>query len=104
MKPKIVVPEAEVAGFCGRWKISELALFGSVLRGDFGPNSDIDVLVTFAEDSNWSLFDQLEMEEELGALVGRKVDFVERRTIEQSKNWIRRRSILETAQPYYVAR
>ncbi len=79
-----------------------MALFGSVLREDFRSDSDVDVLATFAPDARWSLFDRVDMEEELSALVGRKVDLVSRRAIEQSANWIRRKAILETAEPYYV--
>ena len=102
-RPRIAIPDAALAGFCRRWKISKLAFFGSVLRADFGPESDVDVLATFVVDANWSLFDHLHMEEELARLLGRKVD-VDRRVIEKSANWIRRRAILESAQPYYVAR
>jgi len=53
--PKLVVPIDRIAEFCRRWKITELALFGSVLRDDFRPDSDVDVLVTFAPDAPWSL-------------------------------------------------
>ncbi len=103
-RPRIAIPDKALAAFCRRWKISELAFFGSVLRADFGPESDVDVLATFVVDANWSLFDHLHMEEELAQLLGRKVDIVDRRVIEKSENWIRRRAILESAQPYYVAR
>jgi uncharacterized protein len=81
-----------------------LALFGSVLRGDFRPESDVDVLVTFAADANWSIFDLMRMEEQLSTFLGRKADLVERRAVEQSENYIRRRHILSTAEPVYVAR
>lgn len=90
--------------FCRKWKVAELALFGSVLRPDFGPESDVDVLVSFAPDAEWSIFDLMEMEEELSAIFGRKVDLVERRAVERSENYIRRRQILSTAEPVYVAR
>ncbi len=102
--PRIAIPDEALAAFCRRWKIGELAFFGSVLRADFGPKSDVDVLATFGVDANWSLFDHLHMEEELARLLGRNVDIVDRRVIEKSANWIRRRAILESAQPYYVAR
>ena len=102
---RIAIPDEALAAFCRRWKIGELAFFGSVLRADFGPKSDVDVLATFGVEANWSLFDHLHMEEELARLLGRKVDIVDRRVIEKSENWIRRRAILESAQPpYYVAR
>ena len=80
------------------------AFFGSVLRDDFRPDSDVDVLVTFAPGVEWSLFDHIAMEEELSALLGRKVDLISRRAIERSSNWIRRKAILETAEPFYAAR
>ena len=102
-KPRITIPRKKLAGFCHRWKISELALFGSVLREDFRSDSDVDILVTFAPDADWSLFDHVDMEEELSAIFGRKVDVVSRWAIEQSENWIRREAILSTAEPIYVA-
>ena len=102
MSPKIPIDREKIVEFCRRWKITELALFGSVLREDFRSDSDVDVLATFAPDAQWSLFDHVDMEEELSVLVGRKVDLVSRRAIEQSANWIRRKAILETAEPYYV--
>ena len=82
----------------------ELRLFGSVLRQDFRPDSDVDILVTFSRDAQWSLLDHVAMEEEASAIFGRKVDLVSRRAIERSENYIRRKAILETAQAYYVTR
>ena len=104
MSTRIPIDRDKIADFCRRWKISELALFGSVLRDDFRPDSDVDVLVTFAPEADWSLFDHVDMQEELSGILGRKVDLVSRRAIERSANWIRRRAILSTAEPYYVAR
>ncbi len=103
-KQNINIAKEKIADFCQRWKIVELALFGSVLRDDFRPDSDVDVLVTFAPDAEWGLFDHVRMEEELSSIFGRKVDMVSRSAIERSDNWIRREAILETAEPYYVAR
>ncbi len=100
----IDIPKEKIADFCKRWKIVELSLFGSVLRDDFRPDSDVDVLVTFGPGADWSLFDHVAMEEELSAIFGRKVDMVSRKAIERSENYIRRKAILETAHPYYVAR
>ena len=102
MKHKILLDREKIAEFCRRWKITELALFGSVLREDFRSDSDVDMLATFAVDAQWSLFDHVDMEEELSVLVGRKVDLVSRRAVERSANWIRRKAILENAEPYYV--
>ena len=101
---KIKVPRGKVADFCRRWKITELDLFGSALRDDFGPESDVDVLVSFAEDARWSLLDMVAMQEELKQLLGREVDLVERQAVEASENYIRRRHILSSAEPVYVAR
>ncbi len=97
-------PKEQIADFCRKWKIAELSLFGSVLRDDFRADSDIDVLVTFSRDAEWSLLDHMAMEEELSAIFGRKVDLVSRKAVERSDNYIRRNAILETAQPYYVTR
>lgn len=103
MSARIVLDREKIAEFCQRWKITEFALFGSVLRDDFRPDSDVDILVTFAPDADWSLFDHVDVEEELSAILGRNVDVVSRRAIERSENWIRRKAILSTAEPVYVA-
>lgn len=104
MSVKIFIDHEEIVEFCHRWKITEFAFFGSILRDDFRPDSDVDILVTFAPDAEWSLLDHLNMEEELSSLLGRKVDLVSRRAVERSENWIRRKAILETAEPYYASR
>lgn len=93
----------EIVGFCERWKITELALFGSAARGDMRPDSDVDILATFAPDADWSLFDHVAMEQELATILGRKVDLVSRRAVERSDNWIRRDAILRSAESFYVA-
>ena len=100
----IEISKEKITDFSRKWKIVELSLFGSVLRDDFRSDSDVDLLVTFSPDAEWSLLDHMAMEEELSAIFGRKVDLVSRRAIERSDNYIRRKAILETAQPYYVAR
>jgi len=99
----ISLPEAELADFCRRWKIVKLEVFGSILRDDFGPDSDVDFLVTFDPLARWTLFDVVHAREDLISVVGRPVDLVSRRSIEQSENWIRRRSILGSARTIYVA-
>jgi predicted nucleotidyltransferase len=99
----IEIPKDKIADFCRRWQIVELALFGSVLRDDFQPDSDVDVLVTFAPDAGWSLFDHVEMQDELKSILGREVDLVSRRGIERSRNYIRRKAILDSAEAFYVA-
>ncbi len=92
----------ELVKFCRRWQITELALFGSILRDDFNEQSDLDVLVSFEPSADWSLLDHLQMQAELSAATGRPVDLVSRRAIERSDNWIRRKSILESAQVIYA--
>ena len=103
MSPRVTIDRGKIADFCRRWKMTELAFFGSVLRDDFRPDSDVDVLVTLAPDTKWSLFDHVAMEEELSTLVGRKVDLVSRQAIERSSNWIRRKAILDGAEAYYAS-
>ena len=90
-----------LAKLCRKWRIREVALFGSALRDDFGPDSDLDLLVTFEDNAPWSLWDVIAAEQEFEDVLGRKVDLVERSTVEQSENWIRRRSILESARTIY---
>ena len=101
--PGIRIPADEIAKFCQRWKISELALFGSVLRDDFGPDSDLDILVTFAEEADWGLFDHVQMEQELEASFGRGVDLISKRAVEHSVNWVRRQEILDAARVLFPA-
>ncbi len=94
----IEIHRDRVTAFCGRWRITELALFGSVLREDFDTDSDVDVLVSFDPNSRWTLFDMVTMREELSRILGREVDLVSRRGIERSRNPIRRREILSSAE------
>ena len=104
INPSLTLPQQQLAEFFRRWKVIEFSLFGSALRVDFRPDSDVDVLVTFAADAQWSLFDHAAMQQEHEVLFKRKVDLVSRRAIERSTNWIRREAILSTAEPFYVAR
>ncbi len=97
------IPKGKVASFCRRWKISELAFFGSVLRPDFTPESDIDILVTFDHRAEWSLIDHIQMQDELSQILGRQVDLLTRKAIEQSPNWIRREAILNSAEVVYAS-
>jgi len=96
----IDVPMEKIAEFCRKWKITRFSLFGSVLREDFGPDSDVDVLVSFQPDSTWDLLDLVDMRDELMALFGREVDLVEE---EGLRNPFRRTSILSTRQVLYAA-
>ena len=95
------LPREQIAAMCRKWKVREMALFGSVLRPDFRPESDVDVLVAFEEDAPWSLWDLFDMREELREIFGREVDLVEQRSLD---NPFRRRSILRTKQVIYAAR
>lgn len=90
-----------VNNFCRRWKVSELSLFGSILRDDFRPHSDVDILAAFAPEAAWDLLDLVKMQRELEDIFNRKVDLLEKRVIENSDNWIRRQEILSTAQVIY---
>ncbi len=89
-----------LAGFCRKWKIKELSLFGSVLREDFRPDSDIDVLVTFAPEARWSLLDLPRMQDELSRILGRTADLVD---IKGLRNPFRRREILATREVVYAS-
>jgi predicted nucleotidyltransferase len=102
MIKNIHLPPEKIAAFCHRWQIIEFSLFGSVLRDDFRPDSDIDILVTFAPTANWSLFDHVRMNEELNQLLNRKADLLSRRAVEQSHNQPRRQVILDTASVVYA--
>lgn len=98
VQPRIPIPRSQLVEFCRRWKVTEFALFGSVLRDDFQPDSDVDVLVTFDPESRWGLFDLIEMERELEAMFGHKVDLVERGGL---RNPFRRRAILSSMEVVY---
>lgn len=97
-------PEDKIREFCDRWAITELAVFGSALGGDFRPDSDVDLLVSFAPSARWSLLDHIQIEEELSAVLGRQVDLISRPSVERSENWIRKRAILQSAEVIYAAR
>ena len=103
VRSRLRIADEELVAFCAKWKIVRLELFGSALREDFGPESDIDLLVTFAQDAPWSLLDIVHLEEELSLLLGRKAEIAERSAIEQSANPFRRKRILGSAQLLYAA-
>jgi len=90
---RIPIDRDRVADFCRRWRIREFSLFGSVLRDDFRPDSDVDILVTFDPDAPWTLWDHMDLQDELSDWLGRKVDLVSKRAL---KNPFRRREILTT--------
>ena len=97
-------PTTEITQFCQRWRVRELALFGSVLRDDFGPDSDVDVLVTFSTEANWGLLDHVQMQQELQALWHRNVDLISKHALERSRNWLLRNEILNTAETLFPKR
>lgn len=103
MKNQLAISRKAIANFCERRKISQLAFFGSVLREDFTEDSDVDVLVTFAAGARPSLFDLVEMQQELEKIFGRKVDLFSRRAVENSRNLIRKKAILDSAAIIYAA-
>ncbi len=95
-KIQIKIDRRKLSDFCSKWKIREFSLFGSVLREDFGPKSDVDVLVAFSPEAHWSFFDLVGIKKDLERIVGRDVDFVTRKAIEASRNPIRRKAILSS--------
>jgi predicted nucleotidyltransferase len=96
------VSQKAIIEFCQRWQIIEFAVFGSVLRSDFRPDSDIDILVTFAPEAKRGLTETLEMQNELKAMFAREVDFIIKKALEKSENWLRRQAILDSAQIIYA--
>lgn len=96
---RIPASPTQIVEFCQRWKIIEFALFGSVLRDDFRPDSDIDILVTFASEHTLTWDDFMEMQEEIETLFGRKVDLVSKKYL---KNPYRRHEILRTQKVIYA--
>jgi len=102
-RPRIDIPKERIAEFCRRHRIRTLSLFGSVLRDDFGPDSDVDVLVEFEPDTRITLFELVRMEDELKRILGREVDLVDRVQIERSENYLRRKEILTSFETVYAS-
>ncbi len=99
----LALPIAEIKQLCDRWQITEFAVFGSILRDDFKPTSDIDVLITFDANARKGLLTLARIKHELEDLLGREVDIVTKKSLEQSHNAARRQNILKAAQVIYVA-
>jgi uncharacterized protein len=95
------IPYNSIKTFCHKWNVQELSLFGSVLRKDFRLDSDVDVLVTFAPNAKKGLFELTNMQNELQSIFGRQVDLVSKRSIEASRNYLRRENILNSAEVIY---
>ena len=102
-KAKIRIPKTKIARFCKRWNVSEIAFFGSVLHPDFRPESDVDILISFLPDAHITLFDMARMQEELQTIFKREVDLISKRGVENSRNYLRRKNILNSAQVIHVA-
>lgn len=100
---KIELPREKIKAFCQKWRIQEFSLFGSALGDDLRTDSDIDVLVSFDPEARWTLFDHVDMQAELKKILGRDVDLVSKRGIENSRNHIRRQAILDSARVVYAA-
>jgi len=103
MPMKLGVEADRIADFCRRWKIIRLAVFGSAVQGELRPDSDLDLLVTFRSDAEWTMFDHYTMEEELSRLFGREVDLVSVQALEENQNPICRSRILDSARQIYAA-
>jgi predicted nucleotidyltransferase len=99
-KNGIIFNYDELALLCRKYKINELAIFGSSIRSDFSENSDVDILVSFNKNSEISLFDIMDLEREFSELVKRDVDIVEKESL---KNPIRKNRILSTSEIIYAA-
>jgi predicted nucleotidyltransferase len=99
-KPHISVPHQQLPDFCQRWRVTELSFFGSVMRDDFRPDSDVDVLVTFDSNADWSLFDLVTMQDELAGLLNRRVNLLEEVAL---RNPYRRATILQSKHVLYAA-
>jgi len=104
MEPRIPIDREKIETFCTKWSIVEFSFFGSVLTDEFRPNSDVDVMVEFAKDAHWGMWDMWDIEEELKVMFGRNVDLMTRRSITRSENYLMRQSILSGARTFYAAR
>ncbi len=100
----IELPMENIAEFCHKWQVTEFALFGSILRDDFRPDSDIDVMVQFHPDAHPTFRTLDQMEAELQTIFRREVDLITRQGIETSRNYLRRHDILSSAQVIYATR
>jgi predicted nucleotidyltransferase len=102
LRSNLTLPQDRIAALCEKYQVEELSLFGSVLRDDFGPESDVDLLVAFKNgDAGPWMAKVFALEKDLAALLGRKVDVATKEGVEQSKNRITRPAILDSAQVIY---
>lgn len=101
---RLGISRHQLVEFCQKWQVSELSLFGSILREDFRAESDVDFLVSYQPSAKRGLFEKMTMKEELEELLHRKVDLVSKQAIMNSHNWLRSKKILDSAEVIYVAR
>ncbi len=99
-RKRIDVDSKSIEPLAKRWKIKEIAVFGSALRDEFSSGSDIDLLVQFEDDAHYSLFDLVDLKDELEKLLGRPVDLVEKAGL---TNPYKKSEILQTAKTIYEA-
>lgn len=97
---RISIDQEQIKAFCRKWKVKELSIFGSALRDDFGPASDVDVLVVYDEEAAWDLWDHLHAEDELKEILRREVDLVQKKAV---RNPFRRHHILNNREVIYAA-
>ena len=100
MNSRVQLDREALSAFCRRWRIRELSLFGSALRDDFSPESDLDFLISFETDAGWDLWDLSDMHDELASLTGREVDIVIREAL---RNPYRRKEILSNREIIHAA-
>lgn len=100
MNGQVKLDKDMLAAFCQKWRVRELSLFGSALRDDFGPESDLDFLVSFEPDTPLDIDMLLDMKEELESRFGRPVDLVEKEAL---RNPWRKHEILKTREIVYAA-
>jgi predicted nucleotidyltransferase/uncharacterized protein with HEPN domain len=98
IRDRLHISLSEIEAYCHRWHITEFALFGSVLRDDFRPDSDVDVLVVFEPDRSWTLFDIVRAQQDLEELLGRDVDLTQKNNL---ANPFSRAEILRTHRIIY---
>ncbi|WP_393009906.1 nucleotidyltransferase family protein [Limnothrix redekei] len=98
---RLAITEEKLIEICQQWKITELALFGSILREDFRETSDIDLLISFAPDAPQGLLTLARIKHQLEELLDHPVDLVIKEAIQEGDNWIRRQEILDTAVSIY---
>jgi uncharacterized protein len=100
MNGNVHLDRQALEAFCRKWRIRELSIFGSAVRDDFSPESDLDFLITFEPAAGWDLFDLVTMKEEMESICGRPVDLVE---AEALRNPWRKYEILKTREIVYAA-